>query len=201
MYLSEIRNVCRVAVTVAAAMGSLVPRIEAASLTIDAPVQVSPGWTRIAGRYESVGRAPVFRAIARCGNGDAEVHVLDGVVYVAPAKGALWVDLPGTPDRLVPATVPCDVATLSIEMLVNATIVARTPVLIASRAAPVRSDRMLRFKSHKYGAPLGKRTETGLEWLLGSHVSVQFNFERTAQPVMMLYEHDNGVLARLRVGF
>jgi hypothetical protein len=48
---------------------------------------------------------PAFRAVARCGKGNADVHVLDGFVYVAPAKGAVWIDLPGMPDRLVPATV------------------------------------------------------------------------------------------------
>jgi hypothetical protein len=69
----------------------------------------------------------------------------------------------------------------------------------SARAADYRHIRAC--KSQKYRAPLGKRTETGLEWLLGSHVRVQFNFERTAQPVMMPYDHENGVLARLRVGF
>ena len=34
-----------------------------------------------------------------------------------------------------------------------------------------------------------------------SHVSVQLNYERTAEPPMMSYDHDDGFLTRLRVGF
>jgi hypothetical protein len=36
---------------------------------------------------------------------------------------------------------------------------------------------------------------------LGEHASIQLNLTRTAQPPMMGHPDDNGVLARLRVGF
>ena len=36
---------------------------------------------------------------------------------------------------------------------------------------------------------------------LGTHASIQLNLTRTAQPPMMGHANDNGVLARLGVGF
>jgi hypothetical protein len=36
---------------------------------------------------------------------------------------------------------------------------------------------------------------------LGSHMSVQLNYARTAQVPMMGYANDNGILGRLRFGF
>jgi hypothetical protein len=205
---------CRLAVVLAAALAGVVPPVEAAWLTAGEPVQVTAGWTRIAGRYGSEGAEPAFRAIARCGGGEAGVQVLDGRVYLAPAEGALWVDLPGTPDRLVPRGGPCESPVVSIEMLVDATVVTSvpvsrrevtasglSPVLLAPRPAPPVPARRLSLKGQKYGAPFSKRTEAGVELSLDSHVSIQLNYERTAQAPMMPFDHDDGILTRLRVGF
>jgi hypothetical protein len=64
-----------------------------------------------------------------------------------------------------------------------------------------RSARSL-LKGGKYGAGgADKRTEAGVEWALDSRVSLQLNYERTSQSPMMPFDHDNGILTRVRIGF
>jgi hypothetical protein len=200
------------AVVLAGAVASVGARGEAAWLTAGVAMPVTEGWTRIAGRYESEAGEPVFRAIGRCGDGEAAAHVLDGRVHLAPAGGHVWLDLP---DRLVPARAPCEAPVLSIEMLVDGTVVASAPVArrertasglsAAIRRAPpspaVRPAGRVSLKAQKYGAPIGKRTEAGVELALDSRVSIQLNYERTTQAPMMPFDHDDGILTRLRVGF
>lgn len=53
----------------------------------------------------------------------------------------------------------------------------------------------------KYSSPTGVRSEAGVGLSLGSHLMLQLNYARTASGPMMRYPNDNGVLARLRVGF
>jgi hypothetical protein len=194
-------------------MASAVPQVDAATLSLSAPEQVAAGWTRIAGRYDGVEAAPVFQAIALCAGGPAGVHILYGRVHLAPAEGAVWIDLPGSPGHLVPAATPCDAPEVSIEMLVGATVVASAPVVrptvasagtaafLASPPAPVQPARRFSLKGQKYNAPFSKRTEAGVEWAFDSHVSIQLNYERTAQAPTMSFDHDDGILTRLRVGF
>ena len=100
-----------------------------------------------------------------------------------------------------------------MEMLVGATVVARVPVAKPDTVArvqpaylgppppPATSTRRLSVKGQKYGLPGSKRTEAGVEWALDSRVSVQLNYERTSQPPMMAFDHDDGILTRLRIGF
>ncbi len=201
----------RFVIALAGAAVVVVPRVEAAQVNVGAPALVAPGWARIAGRYEGGGKAPVFRAVARCGAD--QVQVLDGVVHLAPATSALWIDLPGTPDHLVPERMPCETPEVSVEMLVDEAVVASTPVaaaevvagspagLLAAPPAPAPAGRRFRLKGEKFGAPLTGRTEAGVEWALDSRVSIQLNYERTAQAPMMPFDHDNGILTRLRIGF
>lgn len=70
-------------------------------------------------------------------------------------------------------------------------------------AAPVAAKSQGRFRldGQKYASPAGARTEAGVGLSLGSHVSLQLNYARTASVPMMAYPNDNGVLARLRIGF
>ncbi len=192
----------------------VVPRADAASLSVEAPVPVAEGWTRAVGHYDSGGDEPMFQAVARCASNPGEAHVLYSIVHLAPAAGILWLDLPGTPQRLVPADVPCDTAELSVEMVVGARVVARAvlpqheamvrlrPAALEPPApdAPSQPNR-LRLNGQKYASPVGRRTEAGLALSLDSHVSIQLNYARTAQVPMMPYANDNGILARLRFGF
>jgi hypothetical protein len=200
------------AVLLIGAVAAFAPRAEAAWLTIAPPVEVSAGWTRITGRYANAGTDPRFRATARCGGGD--VHVLDSRVYSRREDGAVWLDLRGTPNRLEPPGVQCAAPVLSIEMLVDSTVVASTPVaqrdsgvsslnpaVLAAPPPPIKTASRLGLGGQKYGAPSGKRTEAGVTWAVDSHVSVQLNYQRTAEPPMMSYDHDDGFLTRLRVGF
>lgn len=187
----------------------------AASLRVGTAALVSPGWTRIAGHYaglDGIGAEPVFRAIARCRDHTADARVLDGVVqHVDAADGAVWLDVPGTPERLAPTTAACAAPELAVEMLVGPTVVASAPVTTDETVeafAPVepppveRSQRKVALKGDKYGAGgADKRTETGLEWALDSRVSLQLNYERTSQSPMMPFDHDNGILTRVRIGF
>lgn len=58
-----------------------------------------------------------------------------------------------------------------------------------------------RVGGEKYPSPTGARSEAGLGLSLGSHVTIQLNYARTASVPMMGYANDNGLLARLRVAF
>ena len=98
-------------------------------------------------------------------------------------------------------------------MLVDGVIVANAPIvrreavarngadLLSVPAPPARPGRRFRLKGEKFAAPLSKRTEAGVEWLLDSRVSIQLNYERTAQAPMMPFDHDDGFLTRLRIAF
>jgi len=74
-------------------------------------------------------------------------------------------------------------------------------LLLAPPPLPAQPARSVSVAGQKYGAPLGARTEAGVEWKLDSHVSIQLNYERTAQAPMMPSDHDDGLLTRLRVKF
>lgn len=199
----------------AGAVALIAPRVEAASVRVEAPVWVAEGWTRAAGHYESdTAVTPTFRAVARCASRPADVHVLYSIVHLAPAEGVLWLDLPGTPDRLVPADVPCVTAEVWLEMVVDAKVVASAalphPDATASLprsareqpvTAPPAPPSRLRLNGQKYASPVGRRTEAGVALAVDSHLSIQLNYARTAQVPMMPYANDNGILARLRFGF
>lgn len=189
------------------------PGAQAASLSMGAPVQVASGWMRAAGHYDSAAVEPAFQLVARCGAGSRDVQVLYSI-HVVPEDGALWLDLPGTPNRLGPADVACESPELSLEMVVDTQIVASAPLLRRERGAATRQasgpepaavvpDPKSRFRlnGQKYASPVGSRTEAGVVMSLGSHLSIQLNYARTAQVPMMGYSSDNGILARLRVGF
>jgi hypothetical protein len=198
-----------------AALAAVPVSARAASLRIGTPALVAPGWTRIAGHYaglDGITVDPVFRAIARCGDHGADTRALDGVVqHIDAADGTVWLDVPGTPDRLAQTTPACATPELAVEMLVGSAVVASAPVTInetATTFVPVepppveRSQRKVALKGDKYGAGgADKRTEAGLEWALDSRVSLQLNYERTSQSPMMPFDHDNGILTRVRIGF
>jgi hypothetical protein len=207
-------NAYRLALALSAAVMLVVPRAEAARLSLDRPQHVAPGWTRIAGHYDGAGGGePVFRTVVRCAANDVEGHVLEGVVHVAPEEGSVWVDLPGAPEELLATNASCATPELSIEMRVGTQLVASASVserelstpgradLLAAPTAPVGAPRRFHLQGQKYAAPLSRRTEAGVEWALDSHVSIQLNYERTAQAPMMPVDHDDGFLTRLRVSF
>jgi hypothetical protein len=199
----------------AGAAAMLAPRAQAVSLSIDAPVPVARGWMRAAGRYESGGAEPRFQVVARCGPGSSAVRVLHGI-QVAPAEGALWLDLPGTADRLGPADVGCETPQLSLEMIVGSTVVASAvlPRRESGSTAPPpttappegalplpQPQRRFHLDGQKYASPVGGRTEAGVALSVGPHMSLQLNYARTAHVPMMANANDNGILARLRFGF
>jgi hypothetical protein len=206
-------NAWKPGLALAGALACAASSVAAAGLTVGPPVDVAPGWTRIAGRYtglDDVAGEPVFRAVARCA-GRAAVQALDGVVqHVAGAERVVWLDVPTA--RLPRATPACGAPELAVEMRVGAHAVAIAPVpppVAAERPVRVvavpparRSSRALRLKGDKYGSPLfGKRTEAGVEWALDSRVSIQLNYERTTQAPMMSFDHDDGILTRVRIAF
>ena len=59
----------------------------------------------------------------------------------------------------------------------------------------------LHLDKERFLSPTGARSEAGVGLSLGSHVMLQLNYARTTSVPMMGYASDNGVLARLRVGF
>ncbi len=117
-------------------------------------------------------------------------------------------DLAGTPQCLGPTPA------LSFEMAVDTQVVARaeppqpengSASLSAAARAPAlplpEPQRRFRLNGQKYASPVGGRSEAGVAMSLGSHLSLQLNYARTAQVPMMGYADDNGILARLRFGF
>ena len=186
---------------------------QAVSLSVGAPVVVAAGWMRAAAHYDSGAAEPTFQVVARCGPGSSDVHVHYSIC-VAPTEGVLWFDLPGTPERLGPADLACETPELSLEMSVDTKVVASaalprreggstSPAAAASEPAlpASKTTRRFRLNGQKYASPVGGRTEAGVALSLGSHMSIQLNYARTAQMPMMGYANDNGILARLRVGF
>ena len=205
---APVRPPLRLAAAVAAAVVLFAPRVHAASVSVEAPVRVAEGWTRAAGHYESDGADPSFRAVARCG---ADTHVLYSIVHLSPGERVLWLDLPGTPERLVPADVACASPEVWLEMVVDAKVVASAAlpdpdtVGAGSRAAApggaTTAPSRVRLNGQKYGSKVGGRTEAGVAVALDKHLSLQLNYARTAQVPLMPYATDNGILARLRFGF
>ncbi len=200
---------------IAGAMALAVPRAEAVSLSVSAPVQGTAGWMRAAGRYDSGEAEPTFQVVERCGPGSSDVHVLHSI-HVAAGGGALWFDMPDPPDRAGSADVACEALQLSLDMIVDTKVVATsaiprrqdgatgTPTAGPAPSAVPLPEPKSRFhlNGQKYASPIGGgRTEAGVGMSLGSHMSVQLNYARTAQAPMMGYANDNGVLARLRFGF
>ena len=206
------RSLSRLAVALAGVVTVLVPRADATSLSMSSPEQVAAGWIRIAGHYEGVTGDPSFRAVARCGAEPSAAQVLAGRVYISLAEHAVWIDLPGTPEQLAPGDTTCADPALSVEMLTDATVVASAPVapryVASNEPEPavvetpvVKATPRFRLQGEKYAGPFGKRTETGVEWSLDSRVSLQLNYERTAQAPMMPFDHDDGILTRFCIGF
>jgi hypothetical protein len=128
----------------------------------------------------------------------------------APTQVATgWMrDLAGTPQCLGPTPA------LSFEMAVDTQVVASAELprreddsagLAAAAREPAlplpEPERRFRLNGQKYASPVGGRTEAGVAMSLGSHLSLQLNYARTAQVPMMGYANDNGILARLRFGF
>jgi hypothetical protein len=208
-----VRNLGRLAIAMAGALASLVADAGATQLSLDPPAQLEGGWTRIMGRYSAAAPAPQFRAIGRC-PGQTDEQILDRVVRSRAEDGTLWLDLRGTPQRLEALDTPCEAPALAIEMLVGYEVVARAPIVtrqvsaqdldaavLARREEPSRPRRRFGVGGQKYGAPSGKRTEAGVSWFLDSRVSIQLNYQRTAQPPTMSFDHDDGFLTRLLIGF
>ncbi len=123
-------------------------------------------------------------------------------------------DLAGTADRPGPADATCGTPEVSRETDGDEKAVASGALprreggatsLAAGALAPgvplPEAQRRLRLNGQKYASPVGARTEAGLALSLGSHVSLQLNYARTAQVPMMGFDADNGILARLRFGF
>jgi hypothetical protein len=95
-------------------------------------------------------------------------------------------------------------------MLDDAVLVATAPVprraglsatVLAPPPPPAQPARSVSLTGQKYGPSFSKRTEAGVSWALDSRVSIQLNYQRTTQPPMMPFDHDDGILTRLRVGF
>jgi len=211
LFPHSVKSLRGFAVALAGAVALLAPRVEAASVSMGAPVWVAEGWTRAAGHYESEVATPTFQAVARCGS---DAHVLYSIVHLAPVEGVVWLDLPGTPDQLVPADVPCAMPELWLEMIVDAKVVASAAlphhdaVSSVPRAAlepvvpqPPSPPKRVRLNGQKYLSAVGRRTEAGVALAVDSHLSIQLNYARTAQVPLMPYANDNGILARLRFGF
>jgi hypothetical protein len=189
----------------------VVPRAQAVSLSVGVPVQVADGWMQAAGHFDSGAAQPTFQVVARCGPSD--VHVVDSI-HVTPVEGTLWLDMPGTLERPGPPDVACETPELWLEMIVDTKVVASAaiprreggstsmPGAAHTPALPVpEPKRQFHLNGQKYASPVGARTEAGVALSLGSHVSIQLNYARTAQVPMMGYANDNGLLARVRFGF
>src|SRR5262249_31674406 len=95
-----------------------VPRAQAVSLSVNAPIQVAAGWVRAAGHYDGGRAEPPFRVGARWGIGSSAARVLYSR-QVGPAESALGLALRGPPARLGPADLPCETPEVSLEMLVD----------------------------------------------------------------------------------
>lgn len=74
-------------------------------------------------------------------------------------------------------------------------------LLVPPPATAAPTSGRLSLNGQKFGAPLTKRTEAGLSWALDSRVSIQLNYARTQQAPMMPFDHDDGIMTRLKVGF
>ena len=198
---------------VAGAMVVVAADTQAVSLSMGAPVQVADGWMRATGHYDSGAAEPTFQVVARCGPASSDVQVLYGI-HVVPAGGRAL-------GRPAGHAGPSRGGRCRLR---DARAIARDDRRHEGRrerAAPATRGRLdepgrrrgqagspvpepkrrFRLNGQKYTSPVGARSEAGVAMSLGSHVSIQLNYARTAQVPMMGYSSDNGILARLRFGF
>ena len=68
-------------------------------------------------------------------------------------------------------------------------------------SAPPGLSSRLHVRGQKWAAPQLQRSEAGLSVTLSPKVTLELNYERTAQAPTMPHDHDDGFLTRLKFGF
>jgi hypothetical protein len=195
-------------------MASAAPAVQAAKLTVGPPVLVARmephrGSLRGAGRGRR--RAGVPRRRALCA-GDAADQVVDGVVQhlARPRERSGSTSRRPRPARAGDGRLRHAQAR-DRDARVGAKVVAVAPVPSSETVTASRRSTSATGAPSSVGAPPeGRQVRRraarqadggGGQWALDSRVSIQLNYERTSQAPMMSFDHDDGILTRVRIGF
>ena len=71
----------------------------------------------------------------------------------------------------------------------------------AARTSAPQPVPRVRLGGQKYVGRQLQRSEAGLSWTLGSKVTLELNYARSALAPMMPHDHEDGILTRLKLGF
>ena len=96
------------------------------------------------------------------------------------------------------------IAAPAVSSALTSTPTATDSAPIAGQAAvspPAPLWSRLHVGGRKWVAPQLQRSEAGLSVTLSPKVTLELNYERTAQAPTMPHDHDDGFLTRLKLGF
>jgi hypothetical protein len=71
----------------------------------------------------------------------------------------------------------------------------------SAEAAEQRAKSRFSLVGQKYLAPQTRMSEAGVAWSINHRVSLELNYERTGYGPTMSFDHDNGILTALKIGF
>ena len=66
---------------------------------------------------------------------------------------------------------------------------------------PASSPSRVRLEGRKVVAPQLQRSEAGVVWSLGSKLTLELNYQRTALAPLMPHDHEDGIATQLKLGF
>jgi hypothetical protein len=70
-----------------------------------------------------------------------------------------------------------------------------------SEAAEPRTLGPLGLIGGKYQAPQTRMSQAGVAWPISNHVSLHLSYERTGYAPIMRFDHDDGIMTGVKIGF
>ena len=68
-------------------------------------------------------------------------------------------------------------------------------------AAEQRANARFSLIGQKYLAPQTRMSEAGVAWSITHRMSLELSYERTGYGPTMSFDHDNGILTAVKIGF
>jgi len=74
-------------------------------------------------------------------------------------------------------------------------------IMLPPQAPPPQAASRLGLAGARYVDPQTRMSEAGVTWSVGSRLTLQLSYERTAFAPLMSRDHDDGIITRIRLGF